>query len=243
MTVRPAGIAIHRRDLRTDWSENARAVLSPDERSRAGRFVREDDRRRFVIGRHLIRTTLAPICGCAAPDVPIAIDAHGRPHVVDAPSFSLTHAGPHVALAIASGQDAAPGMMIGIDIEAVRDDIDPLALASHVFARAELEALQDAPDRVTMFFRLWTLKEAVLKAAGRGLLADPRTLCIDARSGLPRIRYAPADVPTGGCMVLEAPPHHAAALAWCRNTAPSGHRLFTMSDTPRALPPPKFPVT
>ena len=213
MTAALAGIAIHRCDLAADWREDGWLPLSPDERDRARRYVREDDRRRFVAGRHLIRTTIAPILGRTADAVAIVIDRYGRPGVTGAPSFSLTHAGDHVALAVAPC--GGPSIAVGIDIEAIRDDVDPLALARQVFADAELAILHGADDRIAMFFRLWTIKEALLKAAGKGLLIDPRTLCIDARSNTPSIVYAPSYLGVRGCAVLPAPHGYAAAVAWC----------------------------
>jgi 4'-phosphopantetheinyl transferase len=46
-----------------------------------------------------------------------------------------------------------------------------LAVAEQFFAPLELTILQDAPaaDRTKLFFRLWTLKEAYIKAVGTGL--------------------------------------------------------------------------
>lgn len=211
MTAIPEGIAIHRRDLATQWCDTWWMPLSPGERDRADRYRRDDDRRRSVAGRHLIRTTLAPLLACAASAVPIAIDRHGRPVVDGAPAFSLSHAGDQVALAVAP---VGVALTVGIDIEVVRDDIDPLALGRRVFAGAELTALQSAGDRIALFFRLWTIKEALLKAAGRGLSIDPRTVRIDAESDPPAIVDAPAALGLRGCVVLPCPPGYAAALAW-----------------------------
>lgn len=211
MTAIPDGIAIHRRDLATQWCDTWWMPLSPGERDRADRYRRDDDRRRFVAGRHLIRTTLASLLACPAAAVPIAIDRHGRPGVDGAPAFSLSHAGDQVVLAVAP---VGVALSVGIDIEMLRDDIDPLALGRRVFAGAELTALQSAGDRIALFFRLWTIKEALLKAAGRGLLIDPRTVCVDVESDPPALIRAPAELDLRGCAVLPCPPGHAGAIGW-----------------------------
>ncbi len=211
MTVAPAGIAIHRYDLAVDWSEALWSPLSRAERDRAERYAREDDRRRFVAGRHLIRTRLARILGCAADDVPITIGDHGRPYVAGVPSFSLSHAGGRVLLAIADDHL----LRVGIDVEAIRHDIDPIALGRAICTPIEMEALRRAPDRTALFFRLWTIKEAVLKAIGRGLLVDPRAVCVDLSGDTPVLVAVPDALSAGACVELAPIAGYAGALAWC----------------------------
>jgi 4'-phosphopantetheinyl transferase len=83
---------------------------------------------------------------------------HGRPVVSsDGRWVSLSRAGGLVAIAVSS---SGP---VGIDIES-------RATASRHPLDAGAEPLEPA--------RLWTMKEAVLKADGRGLRVDPRDLTI-----------------------------------------------------------------
>ena len=83
-------------------------------------------------------------------------------------SSSLSHSAGHALWAASSlhGQ-------IGVDLERVRS-IDELALAeliAHDDEKSLLRALQGS-DRTRFFFRLWTLKEALVKAAGGDFPAD-----------------------------------------------------------------------
>jgi 4'-phosphopantetheinyl transferase len=68
---------------------------------------------------------------------------------------------------------------VGIDVEPVgrRADIDNIA--SHFFSSSEIELLGSTPQekRQTVFMRLWTLKEAYLKARGTGL-STPLSHCV-----------------------------------------------------------------
>lgn len=87
---------------------------------------------------------------------------------------SLSHTSGAVAVALA----AHP---VGIDIEPVACARDPLRLAARCFAPEEAAALRDmAPSaRPRAFARLWTAKEAMLKATGVPLsaaLADPHAI-------------------------------------------------------------------
>ncbi len=93
--------------------------------------------------------------------------AHGKPFAPALPDlhFNLSHAGPHVLLAFARGQ------ALGIDLERCDRRLSIEGIAGRFFAPREAQALAALPparQRET-FLRLWTRKEAVLKAIGHGL--------------------------------------------------------------------------
>jgi len=83
-------------------------------------------------------------------------------------AFSVTSSGAIAAVAIARSP-------VGVDIEIERSDVDPqLAALSGVEQR--LLAAMPADRRGSGFFRLWTAKEAVIKAGGGTLGRDPATV-------------------------------------------------------------------
>jgi len=63
------------------------------------------------------------------------------------------------------------GHPIGVDVEGMDRSVDIDMLAEQYFAASEQELIVEAPSeqRMEIFFRLWTLKEAMLKAVGTGL--------------------------------------------------------------------------
>ncbi len=67
------------------------------------------------------------------------------------------------------------GGPVGLDIERVRP-LDWQAMLAMVTTAQEQAALAllAGPDAAVAFFRLWTVKEAVLKAQGRGLAGDAK---------------------------------------------------------------------
>jgi 4'-phosphopantetheinyl transferase len=92
---------------------------------------------------------------------------HGKPFAPALPDlhFNLSHAGPHLLLAFARGQ------ALGVDLERLDRRLSIEGIAGRFFAAREAQALAVLPaarQRDT-FLRLWTHKEAVLKAIGRGL--------------------------------------------------------------------------
>jgi 4'-phosphopantetheinyl transferase len=144
----------------------AAGILSADETARAARFVRPHDQRRFVLGRAALRGLLGAALAIAPRDVPITVNAHGKPSVAGAPlSFNLSHSQDWALLAI------GPPVDLGIDIEAIAP-AQP-GLAERFFAPAEAAALArvDGAAHAAAFTRVWTRKEAVVKAIGMGLSA------------------------------------------------------------------------
>lgn len=101
-----------------------------------------------------------------AADAPIVRDEWGRPYF-DAPAlpdFNLSHSDGFVAVAIGDGK-------VGIDLQRVTLGFDPAPLARRFFSQEEANTIQNAPEarRPDLFFALWTKKEAIGKALGRGL--------------------------------------------------------------------------
>lgn len=93
----------------------------------------------------------------------------GRPFVsapdVNAPLFNLSHAENMLVFAFShAGQP-------GVDIEKNSRQLPVLELAQRYFSVPETETLQALPDsrQADYFLMLWTLKEACVKASGKGL--------------------------------------------------------------------------
>ena len=83
-------------------------------------------------------------------------------------SFNVSHGGNHGLVAF------APRGRLGVDVEERGRRHDPDGHIRKVFAPREQEALATAAGvrKTWMFFRLWTLKEAVIKALGTGFSLD-----------------------------------------------------------------------
>lgn len=106
--------------------------------------------------------------------------ADGRPRCTPPADVSLSHSGSWVGVAL------CPDGRVGIDVETVRD-VSP-SLARRALSTHELSWIHQVPpgrSRDHRFFRLWTAKEAFLKATGVGLTSDPRSVTIDCTAEEP----------------------------------------------------------
>ncbi len=103
--------------------------------------------------------------------------AHGKPSAVGVRStFNVAHTS-GVGL-IAIGED---GVDVGVDVEGRRRDRGSLELiVDHALSQQEISAIQALRDdaRDEALLRIWTAKEAVTKADGRGLLAPLHDLSV-----------------------------------------------------------------
>lgn len=146
-----------------------RGLLDAGEIRRADRFAFERDRRRFAVGRGLLRTILGSYLDLDPSSLRFVANGHGKPELVADQGrglrFNVSHSGDWVLIAVT--RDRA----IGVDIEQVRPDFGGEAIAGRFFAPAEVEALRVVPPerRTLAFFHGWARKEAYIKAQGKGL--------------------------------------------------------------------------
>ncbi len=150
-------------------SRELRAWLSAEECQRADRFHRPRDGIRFVVGRAALRDLLGRYTGEVPANLSFDTGPFGKP-TLGKPAgtnihFNVSHSHGLAVIALSQGRE------LGIDLELMRpmDSMD--AIAHRFFAAIEYAAYQEQPeeDRALAFFRVWTRKEAYLKATGTGI--------------------------------------------------------------------------
>ena len=140
--------------------------ISPERAEKAGRYRFPADRKRCVAGGLLLR--------CFLGDTKIFTDEFGKPRAENGVCFNLSHSGDWVALVL--GEDE-----VGCDIERIKQ-ADALRLGKIVFTENELRRISDSPDRLGVFYTLWTKKEALLKCMGKGFHRSAKTVDVSGRS-------------------------------------------------------------
>lgn len=155
-----------------------RPLTVPAEHVRARRYRYDADRHRHLAGRALVRAFVARRYDCPPQAVSIGEGPHGKPYLKEPQDddssleFNIAHTDEVVVAAFSQTHP------VGIDIEPLDRDADTEALADRVFTEAEQRHWRalPKPDRSRAFLRVWTCKEAFLKAVGAGLHRAPKTV-------------------------------------------------------------------
>ena len=215
--LQPDLVHVWRSDLDAEAvrPSSLRRSLSADERARGGRFRFARDRDRYFAGRSLLRGILANYLAAQPERLSLRQGSYGKPFVAghDDFRFNLSHAGATMLVAVACRRE------VGIDIEQIATDLSVEELADTTLSPAELSVLNACPAEAkqTAFLRLWTRKEAYLKADGRGMSLPLTSVDVSAPGGAVALR----DKSAGGWdsstrWMLQTPavgPGHVAALA------------------------------
>ncbi len=145
-------------------------LLDAEERCRAGRFHFDSDRASYIAAHALGRVLLSSWHTAPPQAWRFSQNIYGKPEVsqpVTEPRLRLniSHCRGLAAAALCLGHD------IGVDVEQMDDHIDHFSLAERYFATPEATYLKTLrrDERCVAFYRLWTLKEAYVKALGQGL--------------------------------------------------------------------------
>ena len=178
----------------------------------------ESGRRQFALTRALQRHVLSAYAADVQPGQwQFQSSAEGRPSL--APPFDRT--GLHFNIAHTEGVVAMAvcrHARVGVDVEKI--DRAPLAVAERFFSAAETAELRALPGdaQPRRFMRLWTLKEAYLKAIGTGLAGglDRMSFIFETAESFRFERADDADAARWQFHQLEIGAEHVLALAVLR---------------------------
>jgi 4'-phosphopantetheinyl transferase len=191
-------------------------TLSRGEKDRANRFRRVEDRALFALTRAILRYLLSKATGVAADKIAFAEGPYGKPCLVGThgPHFNVSHSGSWALIGFSDSRD------IGVDIEFMRAAGGELDLARSFFSAAEYRSLEglDRDMLHSSFYKIWTCKEAVLKACGAGISEHLKDFSVELTvdgyaihpepnyfsSSLASVAVQPVEVPEGyaGCYAL-----------------------------------------
>ncbi len=166
---KPRGHQVHvwRLAIPTGPVEELLPLLSGAEQSRAARYTAPLARQEFIAARGGLRILLGRYLGERPETLRFREGGKGKPALdrSDPLQFNVAHSHGLALLAIASSLE------VGVDVESAEREVSIPELLETVCSASEraefaVAPLQDHPD---MFFRLWTAKEAYVKAVGGGL--------------------------------------------------------------------------
>ncbi len=141
------------------------------------KFRKTEDQYRSFLGKLLILDTISGITGVAPSELRIDRTRYNRPWIdlKNTPDFNISHSGSFIVIAVSEHR-------VGIDIEKLNLSSPP---PSEVFCSepeiAHIKQLspEKQPEEI---FRIWVLKESLLKAYGSGFSLPPSRITVVPRT-------------------------------------------------------------
>jgi len=157
-------------DLLTAEVDSLATILSSDELERASKFCFAEHRRRFVVTRAILRQLLGNYLDISPEDLKFDYGNLGKPQLVKSDlvsplQFNISHSQEYALFGFTNHH------LIGVDIEYLKEMPDAVKIAQRFFSPREFSLISNSAidEQPKLFFKLWTAKEAYLKAIGVGL--------------------------------------------------------------------------
>ncbi|MEZ0540708.1 4'-phosphopantetheinyl transferase family protein [Fibrella arboris] len=180
----PPGIAVFRYLIRADDQPWLYELLQTEEIDRAARFRQVADRQRFIAGRGWLRMLAGQLSRQSPQQVRFSVGPSGKPSLVLADGsvhhwhINVSHSGDWVLLAVGS-------VPVGVDVEWIRPNWPFQDLVETSFNAHDQAQLAASPTPRDLFYTLWTRKESLFKATGKGLTND--FMSISASKGVHQV--------------------------------------------------------
>ena len=157
-------------DLPTAEVDHLTTFLSTDELHRASKFRFPEHKRRFIVARGILRELLSHYLDISPESVQFNYSDRGKPQLLKPSTecplqFNISHSQEYALFGFTTSN------LIGVDIEYLREMPDSVKIAQRFFSPREFDLIKNLAikEQSQGFFKLWTAKEAYLKAIGTGL--------------------------------------------------------------------------
>lgn len=145
----------------------SRTLLSREERERLARYRSRETAERYVVTRSLVRVVLSERLGRPPAEIEVSRTQTGKPVITDQVHFNVSHSGDLILMAVSSQRP------VGVDVERRRHVPRVGALEQRWLTETERRDFTTlrglGVDESDAFLRVWSLKEARLKALGVGI--------------------------------------------------------------------------
>lgn len=152
------------------------SYINDDEDARARRFINPQHGRQYRNVRGMLRRLLSRYLDTAPEVIEFSYAEHGKPSLKNNSKFhfNLSHSRDMAAYAFSRDLE------MGVDIEFMRPQKRLQGMIQHIGSAKEQTELKSLPEAEVLdaFYRLWTRKEAFIKAVGRGLGMGLRSIQI-----------------------------------------------------------------
>lgn len=160
--------------------DKAYELLSQDEKIRVKKFKVETAQAEYLFNRALLRLILAEYTFEKPNKIEFTYNQFGKPTLKNNQygiTFNLSHTNGYGVIAISLDYD------LGVDVEEENHDFNYNDIVENFFSVSEARLIQNFADvrqKSYCFYELWTMKEALLKAAGLGLSYPMKDLDLSA---------------------------------------------------------------
>lgn len=147
-------------------------TLNEEEKRRAAQMVIQAPRHNFIVSRAFLRQVLSFYTGVSPVEIIFEYGPLGKPHLIAAQNprgiqFSLSHAGNRSVLLVGTS------LHLGVDVENLdrKKQLRWQSIAERFFHPEEAALLLATESALAseLFIKLWTIKEALIKAEGLGV--------------------------------------------------------------------------
>lgn len=144
--------------------------MPEDIQERIRRYRKEENKYQLMVGRLLLKEGMEQLGFKDFKLADLYYNEFNCPLWRKGINFNIAHSANVIACAFSKTKK------IGLDVEQVR----PINLADFTYILNELDEqnIQQAANAYTAFFKIWTIKEAVTKAIGKGLSIDVQQIYI-----------------------------------------------------------------
>ncbi|MFL9484061.1 4'-phosphopantetheinyl transferase family protein [Chitinophagaceae bacterium LWZ2-11] len=158
-----------------------KSVLSDDEHFRSDRYYHEKDKDRFIVSRGNLRILLGKYLKKEPGEIMFEIGNNKKPRIKkmgEGLYYNVSHSGNVILIAIAKGD-------VGVDVEKVEPAFPYKDVLTYIFSNEEIEDLNRFALPRERFYTLWTRKEALLKATGKGIDDNLSLItCLDGKHAI-----------------------------------------------------------
>ena len=191
--------------------EHADSLLSKDEHERANRYLQQHNTQRFIVSRVALRFLLGKYLGMIPGKIVFSKGIDKKPFVQNREAhdihFNVSHSGDIVLIAIS-------GSEVGIDVEYIDNDFLFADVLPVCFSEEEQEIVGESRP---LFYQLWTRKEALRKATGKGI--DDELAFVPCLDGIHSINAAHIGSSRDwNVSSFEIGKDYVASIACCNNT-------------------------
>ena len=150
-------------------------LLSPSELRKSAKFRFPKDRLIYLSGRGILRKLCGEMLKVPAAEIVVKEGQYGKPYLEGFEKkmpFNLSNSSNMISIAFEFTERE-----IGLDIEVIDKTFKYWEMAGYYFSKKECDLVFSHRD----FYRIWTMKEALLKVTGVGLIDDLNTVDLSGK--------------------------------------------------------------